>query len=250
MEKHMKLLLGLLIALLILGITVSVFNFRRFADGMGGYNNGMMGDYNNGMMGDYNNGMMNGYNNGIIGSNEETQLQDYDVSKLIPLDVLTENVEKYISYYNEDLKIEDIFVFSNSEYYYSIIEDKTGNGAMELLVNPVTGGIYPEYGPNMMWNEKYGMHGSSGMMGGSFFNNNRNDELSSDVALKKANQYLSSIGNDLEAEAGGHEFDGYFTFHVEKGDEAIGMLSVNSYTGEVWYHNWHGNLLEIKSTNH
>jgi hypothetical protein len=222
---------------------------------MGSYNNGMMGGYGNGTTGGYSNNMMGGYSNGMMGSYGETQLKDYDVSKLIPLDELTEKVEKYIAYYNEELKIEDIFVFSNSEYYYSIIEEETGKGAMELLVNPITGAIYPEYGPNMMWNEKYGMHGANGMMGmmgGSFFNNTSygQDKLSSDAALEKANQYLSSIDGDLEAEAGGHEFDGYFTFHVEKDGEAVGMLSVNTYTGDVWYHNWHGNLLEVKSANH
>jgi hypothetical protein len=29
---------------------------------------------------------------------------------------------------------------------------------MELLVNPYTKEVIPEYGPNMMWNLKYGMH--------------------------------------------------------------------------------------------
>jgi hypothetical protein len=80
------------------------------------------------------------------------------------LDILTEEVESYISQYDEDLIIDDIFIFEDSEYYYSIIEENTGRGAMELLVNPYTKTVLPEYGPNMMWNLKYGMHYSGGMM--------------------------------------------------------------------------------------
>jgi hypothetical protein len=30
-------------------------------------------------------------------------------------------------------------------------------GAMELLVDKSSGAIFPEYGPNMMWNLKYGI---------------------------------------------------------------------------------------------
>lgn len=43
----------------------------------------------------------------------------------------------------------------------------------------------------------------------------------------------------------GHEFYGYYTFHVNEGDKPIGMISVNYYTGDVWYHDWHGQLENI-----
>jgi hypothetical protein len=42
----------------------------------------------------------------------------------------------------------------------------TGTGAMELLINKPSGQVYPEPGPNMMWNTKYGMMFGSGGYGG------------------------------------------------------------------------------------
>jgi hypothetical protein len=32
----------------------------------------------------------------------------------------------------------------------------------------------------------------------------------------------------------------YLTIYITKNGEIYGMLSVNGYDGEVWYHNWHG----------
>lgn len=33
---------------------------------------------------------------------------------------------------------------------------------------------------------------------------------------------------------------GYYTVMVKLNGEHYGMLSVNGYTGAVWYHTWHG----------
>ena len=106
----------------------------------------------------------------------------------IDMEDLEHGVSSYIGEYEEELVISDIFVFENSDYYFSIMEEDTGMGAMELLVNPYTGEIYPEFGPNMMWNLKYGMHGSGGrgMMGRGMMGNGMmggrvdNDSFSSD----------------------------------------------------------------------
>jgi len=27
------------------------------------------------------------------------------------------------------------------------------------------------------------------------------------------------------------------------------MLSINEYTGQIWYHNWHGKFISIKKVN-
>jgi len=214
---------------------------------MSDYNNGMMGDYNNGMMSDYNNGMMSDYNNGMMNGYGQALREDYVVNKLIPVNLLDEKVELYIADYRKsELVIGEVILFSNSEYHYSIIEKNTNKGAMELLVNPITGSIYQEYGPNMMWNEKYSM------MGRNYLNRNNNplDELSKETSLEKANQYLAKINKGFEAKDNGQAFYGYYTFHVNVDTETVGMLSVNTSTGDVWYHNWHGNVVEVKLTNH
>jgi hypothetical protein len=37
--------------------------------------------------------------------------------------------------------------------YYAIVNDtSTGEGAFELVAHPQTGAVFPEMGPNMMWN--------------------------------------------------------------------------------------------------
>ena len=47
-------------------------------------------------------------------------------------------------------------------FYVIYYEKSTVVGAFEMFIGKGTGCIFPEYGPNMMWNTKYG-HG--GMMG-------------------------------------------------------------------------------------
>ena len=72
--------------------------------------------------------------------------------------------ENYLkSMRDSDLGIDEIMEFEYN-YYVIYYEKSTGTGAFEMLIDKTTGRIYPEYGPNMMWNLKYG-HG--GMMGGS-----------------------------------------------------------------------------------
>jgi hypothetical protein len=38
----------------------------------------------------------------------------------------------------------------------------------------------------------------------------------------------------------------YYTLHTYTGDKVSGMLSVNGYTGKVWYHSWHGAFVDMK----
>lgn len=188
--------------------------------------------------------MMGIYN---IGSIDET-------GEKLSIEALENRVEVYLSNYDLDLSISDIFVFEDTEYYFSIIEDETGKGAMELLANPYTGQIFYEYGPNMMWNLKYGMHGSNGMgfsRGHMAYNNHYNGstaydahEITYDQAYEYGMNYLEDSG-DYSLGDTYHEFYGYYTFHLEEDGQIIGMLSVNAFTGEVWYHDWHGTLVEV-----
>lgn len=179
------------------------------------------------------------------------QISDDDLVKLT-LEELKHDVNEYIDYYGEGLEISDIFIFEDSEYYFSIVEEETGRGAMELLANQYTGDVYPEFGPNMMWNLKYGMHNTGGMMGRRGFNyeyntsnNYKNNEITDEEAYNYGNSYLNKNESGLKLSHDFHEFYGYFTFHVDKDDKTVGMLSVNGFTGEVWYHEWHGNLVEV-----
>ena len=63
---------------------------------------------------------------------------------------------------SSDLAIDEIMEFEQN-FYVIYYEKTTGIGAFEMLIDKDTGRIFPEYGPNMMWNTKYG---HAGMMGG------------------------------------------------------------------------------------
>ena len=178
--------------------------------------------------------------------------------EVLELEVLIEKVNEYISNFDEKLLIGDIFIYEDSAYYLTIMEEATGKGAMELLVNQYTGDIFPEYGPNMMWNLKYGMHqGTSRRMGGMWMHsgfesriqgnyNETENNINSDEAQKIAEDYITGeLGLSKDVSIEGHEFYGYYTFHIMNGDSGNGMLSVNELTGQVWFHNWHGELIEI-----
>jgi hypothetical protein len=139
---------------------------------------------------------------------------------------------------------------------------------MELLINRPGSRVYPEPGPNMMWNTKYGMMSGNGgygrmmrpggqgmmgpngngMMGGSSASasaqntpGNTTDEMavSPEQARKIADAYLSRVSPGTKAEEP-ERFYGYYTIDTEKDGKTVGMLSVNGYSGEVWYHSWHG----------
>src|SRR5262249_42792959 len=65
---------------------------------------------------------------------------------------------------NPDLAVDEVLEFQDN--FYTIVKEKgTGVGAFEVLVNKSNGAVFPEYGPNMMWNAKYGMMGQNSVMG-------------------------------------------------------------------------------------
>ena len=174
------------------------------------------------------------------------------------IEELEDLVHIYLEQYEEHLEIGDIFIYEDSDYYFSIYESETGMGAMELLVNPYSGSIRPEFGPNMMWNLKYGMHSGSGMMGRGMMNRGSNDysyswntdsfrnTISREDAVALASGYVERNTEEGYYVADeGHEFYGYYTFHIEYSGGTAGMLSVNGFSGDIWYHDWHGTILDV-----
>jgi hypothetical protein len=41
-------------------------------------------------------------------------------------------------------------------------------------------------------------------------------------------------------------FYGYYTLDFGMNGKIQGMLSVNGYTGQVWYHGWHDDFIQMK----
>ena len=165
------------------------------------------------------------------------------------MDEATQAVEGYLSRLgNADLALREVMIFDN-QAYAEIYEKSTGIGAMELLVDPVTKAVYPEYGPNMMWNTKYGhMGGGYGMMGGyrgqGSANASADMPISADRAVEIAQSYLDSAQPGTQA-GEAEPFYGYYTLHVLRDGQIIGMLSVNGTSGDVFPHTWHGTFIEM-----
>jgi len=242
---------------------------------MGGYGpGGMMGNYgyNNssngaygygpGMMGGYG-GMMNG--GGMMGGPGYGGLSNVN---LISVEDARTAVESYLGVLgNDDLVIKEIMIFDNNAY--AIVEEKsTGIGAFELLVDSVGLSVFPEYGPNMMWNLKYGMMsgtgpsasvnglGNNGMMGqgmmrGWYGNNVEVPDVSADMPVsaqesaQTAQKYLDAYLPGVKVSDEVSPFYGYYTIDVERDGKIVGMLSVNGYTKQVFLHTWHGTFIEM-----
>lgn len=164
--------------------------------------------------------------------------------------------EQYLdNFESENLSIDEIMIFDRNAYAV-ISEEDSGYGAMELLVDPDSMQVFPEYGPNHMWNLKYGWMGGQGCgraMGmlcqqGFQVNNVEFNPAEMDVSIEEAGElaenYLDgSISGDVEVEEG-ITFYGYYTFDYMVDGEMAGMLSVNGFTGQVWPHTWHGQFIE------
>lgn len=223
-----------------------------FGGMMGGYGmmgtQGYLGEY--GMMGQ---GMMGGY-----GLRQPVGVE--------PLSI--EQARAAVSDYLEaidaaQLTIGEVMIFDNHAYV-QVLEQENEIGAFELLVDPVTLAVHPEYGPNMMWNLKYGMMGGYGMMGmmaggrfgsvGSMMDRIAGSgatldpadlPIDAEQAIRIAQDYLDGALPGTEAESEADTFYGYYTIHVLRDGDTVGMLSVNASTGQVWLHSWHGELIEM-----
>ena len=219
--------------------------------GTGMMGSGMMGaSGGSNMMGS---GMMGGYASGGLNSVEP-----------LTIDQAKNAVAGYLKRIdNPDLKIKEVMIFDN-QAYAEIVEKSTGIGAMEVLVDPTTLAVYPEFGPNMMWNLKYGMmsgNGNYGMMSGgrmggdmmegrgqgSAQSNTLSAEMSvtPEKAVEIAQKYLDQYLAGTQVEDHADVFYGYYTLHILRDGKVIGMLSVNGYSGQVFPHTWHGDFVEM-----
>lgn len=148
---------------------------------------------------------------------------------------------------NADLALDEIMEFEQN--FYAIVKERsTGSGAMELLASKQTGAVFPEPGPNMMWNTKYGQMGGMrgrGMMGGAPAAPPTATALTADQVGQIAQQWLDRYqpGSTIEAP---DPFYGYATVHILRDGKVVGMLSVNTSSGQVWYHTWHGAFIGMQ----
>ena len=230
---------GIVLSAFILGAGFFLGRTAFYPGGIGAF--GMMG---NGFRSQGNYGM--GY--GMMGGNQSSAPA---TTAPIPLEQAKQAFEGYLARLNDpDLELSEVMVFDNNAYA-RITEKSTGIGAMELLVDPASLTVFPEYGPNMMWNQKYGHMGGRGMMGGGSgmmgnpVNNSGSMTITSEVAGKIAQQYLDQQFPGFQVSSEPDPFYGYYTIDILKDGQPTGMLSVNGYSGDVFLHTWHGNFVEM-----
>lgn len=207
--------------------------------------------------------MMNGRGPSMMGGNGGNMMNGYNNANLTPLtvDQAKAAAEKYLSNLKSpDLQIAEVMIFDNNAYVV-VKEISTGNGAFELLVDSASQIAYPEHGPNMMWNLKYGglnhenMMGNGEMMGGNNGMMNGWDstiplDVTADLtvtpeqAIEYAQKYLDANNSGATAATDPIRFYGYYALDFEKDGKIIGMLSVNGYSGQIFLHTWHGAFIE------
>lgn len=213
-----------------LGLAALAFVFAQ--SGMGGYGYpqgsgyGMMGGYEGagpwgapgygmGMMG------MGGYGMGSMMGG--VYLPD---ARPLAESEARARLESYVGRFAPGAQIRDLMPFSQN--YYAQMVDQDGRGLGEVLVDRYTGVVYPEPGPNMMWNR-----GPAGWSVPTRYDLKAAKQLAADFLRG----YLPGA-RIMEEQA----FSGYYTFDFGR-SEIEGMLSINAYTGEVWVHTWHGPFL-------
>lgn len=234
------------------GYTGMMGNYGRNAVDNGVYGPGMMGGSRSGygMMGG-GGGMMGGY--GYSNTNvTPLTLEETESAAETYLDTLG----------NSDLAVSEIMIFDNNAYVV-VIEKSTGLGAFELLVDPVSRLAYPEHGPNIMWNLKYGglnhanmmgggngMMGNNGMMGGYGLSSTIPADVSADMtvtpdqAIEYAQAYLDANLAGATAATDPIQFYGYYTLDFERDGVVVGMLSVSGFSGQIFLHTWHGTFIQ------
>ena len=234
MSKALQWVIGISVALLALAALVFIFSFAigwsapRSAYGMmggtGGY--GMMGG-----TGGYS--MMDGIGGyGMMGGLGRTP--SAAGGERLTLDSAASLATDYASAFPGKLALAEVMEFDDN--FYAILEETpTGKGALEILIDPYTGAIWPEFGPNMMWNDKYGHMG---------YGLETENSLSMTEARDLAQQTLEDQVPGARVHDNGTEFHGYYTFDYDAPAGTIaGMLSVHGDTGAVWIHTWHGDFI-------
>jgi hypothetical protein len=273
MNTTLRLSLGIIAAVVFgLALFIGGMAFARSSWGMGGYGPAnMMAGYAPGSCGQANLGVATcGYGvagPGMMGGRMMDGVVSNGLSATEPLalDEARTAVETYLSGLdNDDLALGELMIFDNHAYA-QVIEESTGIGAFEALVDPTTQAVFAEPGPNMMWNLKYGHMGGLdgwgmvGMMGGTAFQTpggmmssasvadiSPEMPVTAEAAIEAAQNYLDSYLPGTKAEDEADAFYGYYTIHILRDDHTVGMLSINGFTRQVFLHTWHGDFVEMQ----
>jgi hypothetical protein len=159
----------------------------------------------------------------------------------LTIDQAASMAENYVSSISSDLVVDEVMSFQGN-FYIAVVERNSQKAAFELLMDPQTGNFRPEPGPNMMWNQKYGRM--------RFWGNGAvENSITNEQARELAQEALTDSIPGAIVEPDGYDFNGYYTFDYKVNGVISGMLSINGFNGQVWFHTWHGNFIEEKEVN-
>lgn len=245
MAESKNIIIGLLVLAVIILLAFIAFRPMMYSSSYseGGYQSGHMVpgmmnnsgyNYTSGMMGspsyNYTNG--SGMMSGMMGNTMMSNMMAlyYPGSKPITQDEAIKNMESFAQQYGPNMEVDDFMTFSSN--YYGVVKDaNSSQDIAEVLVDRYSGSAYPEPGPNMMWNTRYGA--------------GRTQEQGITYDLAGSKKLVEEFLNGYLPEAQiieSHEMPGYYTFDYGRKD-IEGMLSVNAYSGQIWVHTWHGPYL-------
>ncbi len=169
----------------------------------------------------------------------------------------------------DGLELGEVLIF-DTHAYVVVKETATGNGAFELVVDPVNKVAHPQPGPDTLWNLKYGgvlQSGRPGPFGPGPKGPNAMPSatpdaaataapaatpadvsaempISQEAAIKAAQAWLDTTNIGATAATDALKFYGYYTVKFSKDGKLVGMLSVNGYNGQVLGRPWRGTLIE------
>jgi hypothetical protein len=177
-------------------------------------------------------GCMGRWGNGVFGTPTATSASSLTINQAVDI------AKTYVaSLNNPDLAVKEV----EDNFYVVVGEKSTGNGAFELLINKANGIVRPEPGPNMMWNTQYSF--GAGWCNWARGTTTASPTVTIEQAKANAQQYLNTyIAGTTTGDI--TSFPGHYTVEVLSNGSPYGMLSVNSFSGQVWYHNWHGAFIQ------
>jgi hypothetical protein len=129
----------------------------------------------------------------------------------------------------------EVMWFDNG--FYVELKDSAGQPATEVIVDPRTGTVSTEPGPAMMWNTRFAMMRAGGDTSAVDPTTARGIATSW-LAANRPGATIKSID----------AYPGYFTLDLQRNGVVSGMMSVNSSTGAVWFHTWHGAFIAMEDS--
>lgn len=206
---------------------------------VGGY--GMMGGLGvngngsgYGMMGGQGiNGYSGGY--GMMGAGYDAKSLGVDITngEVASSDQAVAIAKAYVQIIDKDLIVSQLQEYSNV-YKAEFKDGESGVKAYEIVISKNGGQIIPGMGPDRMWNTKYG-HMNWG--------NTAAVTVTEEQARNNAQEFVSRMGQEYsigQAELA----SGYYEFIIQKDGKNYTELDVNGYTGQIWFQNWLGPIIQ------